>query len=161
MLVPSESDLPSEILAEYRYKHRSVFGVIGFAIGLVASAGMLFAGFAGHWLWFAPAKIMILATIFSALTFLRNVEQGCSVDQHRLRWWSTAWPRIDNSINVKDILRLQLHTWGDSNQIRIMSVDRSVVELEDRYVGSGQEIFDAIVSLRPDVDVQNDGEYKW
>ena len=149
------------MIARYCYKHRSIWGVFAFLISVSISVPMLIAAYLVHWFWFLPAIVAVAATICTALAFVRNSEQGCSVDEHYVRWWRTNWPKIDKSIAVEDILKVHLHTWGESNQIRFMMVDRTIVKLNEQFVGSGKEIFGAIVTLRPDIEAQIDGKYKW
>ena len=130
-------------------------------IGLVVSVGMLFAATRGHWLWYLPASIAIFATCCSALAFMRNTHQGCSVDQTHLNWWNTGWPQTEQSIELNDILKIQLHTGGETTQLRVMKTDRKVFKLDDSFVGTGREIYDALVLSRPSIDAQIDGEYTW
>ena len=146
---------------EYRYKHRSFLGAIGFLIGLTIASAMLIAGSFGHWFWFLPGAFAVFATLCQALAFLRNSDQGCSVDESHLNWWRSGWPKMEDSIDLDDIIKIQLHTWGESNQIRIMKTDRTVVALDDGFVGAGRAIYDAVLAARPNVEGQVDGGYNW
>ena len=149
------------MLVEYRHNHRSSSGVLGGTIGLVISVGMLLAGTYGHWLWYLPAAIASFATFCFALAFMRNTNQGCSVGQTHLTWWNTGWPKINCSIELSDILKIQLHTRGETTQLRVMKMDRTIVKLNDSFIGTGREIYDALVMHRPDIDARIDGEYRW
>lgn len=121
----------------------------------------LAAGISGQWFWFLPALVSVLATIATIWGFVRNTHHGCSVDNQILRWWNTGWPTKDESVELDDILKIQLHTRGETNQLRILKTDRTVVEIDDWYIGGGRAIYDELVAQRPNIDACIDGEWKW